>query len=95
MTGHRAFAIVIFVAVALFSIWRDGTEEATGNIIVLAAFLVPIMFYRLIAYFAGFGFPEYFAKDYKSENHPGPYAFFFWILFLIACGFVVFRWSVY
>lgn len=95
MERHKVFALVIFFLVALLSISRDGSEEATPKIIVLAVLLVPILFYRIIAFFSGFGFPEYFARDFKSENRPGPYAFFFWILFLIACGFVVFQWSVY
>ncbi|MEW8028701.1 MAG: hypothetical protein AB2806_13315 [Candidatus Thiodiazotropha sp.] len=50
---------------------------------------------RIIAFFSGFVFPEYFAKDFKSENHPGLYAHFFWILYLIACALIVFDWQLY
>ncbi|MES9852764.1 MAG: hypothetical protein ABW170_13165 [Candidatus Thiodiazotropha sp. L084R] len=91
MEKHKVIAIGIFLIVSILSFSRDESRDATKNIIVLAAFLAPILFYRIIAFFSGFGFPEFFAKDFKSENHPGPYAFFFWILFLIACAFVLFQ----
>ena len=92
---HKAIAIVIFLGVSTLCAVRDGREQAIGTVLILALFLIPIMFYRVIALLSSFGFPEVFAKDYGSENHPGPYAFFFWILFLIACCFIVFEWSLY
>ncbi len=95
MEKHKAIAIAIFLAVAILSVVRDGLEEAQHTVIILSMFLVPIMFYRFIAFLSGLGFPECFAKDYGSKNHPGPYAFFFWILFIVACCFVVFQWSLY
>jgi hypothetical protein len=70
-------------------------DEALAGIIILLIFLLHILFYRIIAFFSGFGFPEYFARDFKSENHPGPYAFFFWIIFLIGCLFIIFDWRLY
>ena len=95
MDMHKKVALTLF----LLSVWhvgeREGFDEALGGAIVLFAFLVPILFYRTIAYFSGFGFPEYFARDYGSANHAGPYALFFWILYLITSGFVVFEWSLY
>jgi hypothetical protein len=95
MEKHKIVAIGIVLAISLLSMLRDGVDEGIKHAVVLGGFLLPILFYRVIAFFAGFGLPEYFAKDFKSENHPGPYAFFFWILFLIACGFVVFQGSLY
>ncbi|MES9988159.1 MAG: hypothetical protein AB2552_15930 [Candidatus Thiodiazotropha endolucinida] len=95
METHKVVAMAIYLSVALYSVYRDDVGEALPGLIILLAFLLPILFYRIIAFFSGFGFPEYFAKDFKSENHPGPYALFFWILYLIACAFIVFDWQLY
>ena len=95
MENHKKIALVIFIVVAFYAGQRNGVSGAIKDIIVLAVFLVTILCYRAIANLSGFGFPEYFAKDFKSENHPGPYAFFFWILYLTVCAFIVFDWSVY
>ncbi|MET0070961.1 MAG: hypothetical protein ABW096_13065 [Candidatus Thiodiazotropha sp.] len=95
METHHKYALVLFVLVIAFSHLRYGYDKALVKGIVLAAFLVPLLFYRIVAFFSGFGFPEYFARDFKSENRPGPYAFFFWILYLVACAFIVFDWSIY
>ena len=74
---------------------RDGDERAITAGIILDALLLPIRFYRGIAWLAGFGFPEVFARDYGGANHPGSYAVFFWFLFLIAAAFLVFDWGLY
>jgi len=95
MEKHKVIAIGVFLSVAFLTFSRDGSVDGLRNTIVLAAFLAPILFYRIIAFFSGFGFPEFFAKDFKSENHPGPYAFFLWVVFLLACSFVIFQWSFY
>lgn len=95
MEKHKVVALAIFLIVVLFTSLRDGFEDALAGHIILAVFLVPILFYRVVAFFSSFGFPEYFAKDFKSENHPGPYAFFFWLLFLIVCAFLLFKWHLY
>ena len=92
---HQKIAIGIFSAVTLYLFIRDDFDQAAGRSLALLATLVPILFYRTIAYFSGFGFPEVFARDYGSENRPGPYALFFWMLYLIVCGFLVFEWSIY
>ena len=77
-------------------VWaRDGDDRAIAAGFILGALLLPIRFYRGIAWLAGFGFPEVFARDYGGDNHPGPYAVFFWFLFLIAAAFLVFDWSLY
>ncbi|MCU7797200.1 MAG: hypothetical protein KZQ75_08725 [Candidatus Thiodiazotropha sp. (ex Myrtea spinifera)] len=95
MERHKLIALTIFVFVSLYLGVRDGFEEAVAQQLILAVLLIPILFYRVVAFFSGFGFPEYFARDFKSENHPGPYAIFFWLLFLIACLFMIFEWSLY
>lgn len=95
METHKKIAIGIYLLVAFIVTNRHGFDGASEQLILLAICLVPIIFYRIIAFFSGFGFPEIFAKDYGSPNHPEPYAFFFWILYLIACGFMVFEWSIY
>ena len=75
--------------------WRDPEQEALAKGLILLIFLLAILFYKVVAWFSGFGFPEYFARDFGSDNKPGPYAFFFWMLYLIACGFIVFDLSLY
>lgn len=95
MESHQRNALLIFVAVLLYAVWRDGRDEGLIKGLILFIFLVPIIFYRLVAWLSSFGFPEYFARDFGSDNHPGPYAFFFWLLFLIACAFIVFDLSIY
>ncbi|MCU7813534.1 MAG: hypothetical protein KZQ77_20205 [Candidatus Thiodiazotropha sp. (ex Notomyrtea botanica)] len=95
MERHKLIALTIFLFVSLYLGVRDGFEEAVAQQLILAVLLIPIFFYRVVAFFSGFGFPEYFARDFKSENHPGPYAIFFWLLFLITCLFMIFEWSLY
>lgn len=92
---HQRIALIIFAAVIGYAYWRDGSQEAFAKGLILLMFLLGILFYRITAFFSGFGFPEYFARDFGSENRPGPYAFFFWLLYLIACGFIVFDLSLY
>lgn len=92
---HQKIALGLFIAVAIFTSMLRGFEPALKGNLVLALFLIPIFFYRVVAFFSGFGFPECFAKDYRSENHPGPYAFFFWLVFLIACAFALFDLRIY
>ncbi len=92
---HKRIALGLFLAVVSYTSQRYGFDESLAKNIILGMFLVPILFYRTIAYFSGFGFPEYFARDFKTENHPEPYALFFWILYLIVCAFIVFNWSIF
>jgi len=91
---HQAAALLVFALVVTWTSARDGINAALPGHVLLAVFLVPVLSYRLIAWLSGFGFPEYFARDFSSDNHPGPYAFFFWILFLIACAFRVLGWQL-
>ena len=90
MERHQQIAVLVASVVFAILTLRNGFDASIEDGALLLISLVPIMFYRLIAYFSGFGFPEVFAKDYGSENHPGPYAFFFWILFLILCLLLLF-----
>lgn len=96
MERHQVIAVQIFIVISILILLRDGSgDTALARIALLFIALVPILIYRVIAYFSGFGFMEYFASDYGSRNSAGPYAFFFWLLFLIACLFQLFKWSLY
>ena len=91
---HQQIAVAIFAAVSLWVLWRDGWGDQTlGRILLMLVTLIPIMLYRLIAWLSSFGWPEWLAWDFGSENHPAPYAFFFWMLFLITCAYQIFQWS--
>jgi hypothetical protein len=90
MERHQQIAVLIAGIVFSILTLRNGFDASIDEGVLLLISLVPILFYRLIAYLSGFGFPEVFAKDYGSENHSGPYAFFFWVLFLIVCLLLLF-----
>ncbi|MCP5158628.1 MAG: hypothetical protein H6975_04300 [Gammaproteobacteria bacterium] len=93
---HQAVSLLIFAGVSVLITIRDGIgDEALARIFLLLVFLVPLLLYRVVAYLSSFGFMEFFASDYGSRNSAGPYAFFFWLLFLIACLFQIFEWSIY
>lgn len=92
---HQQIALTLFIVMALILIARHGFQGAMGGNLVLLILLGKILFYRQIAYFSGIGFWERRAKDYGSENKPLPYAVFFWMLYLIAIGFLLFRWRLY
>jgi len=93
---HQLAATGLFLAAAATVLWRDGPSDiAVAKILILFVVLLTIWFYRIFAWLASFGFPEYFARDFGSKNHPGPYAFFFWIIFLIFWAFFVFNWSLW
>jgi hypothetical protein len=87
---HQVIALLIYIIMVSLQYLRAGEDEAFKTAQLLLACLVPIFLYRVFAYFSGFGFPEIFAKDYGSENHAGPYAFFFWMVYIIACLFILF-----
>ena len=89
---HQKIAIGLYLFTTAYLFARDDFDQALGKSLALLILLLFIIFYRIMADFAGFGFPEVFAKDYGSENHPGPYAFLFWILFLVAWAAVFFEW---
>ena len=95
MERHQKVAVAIFVLVVAYTSLSFGFIVALKGNAILMVFLLPILLYRMLGFLSGFGFPEYLARDFGSENHPGPYAVFFWMLYLIACGFVVFGWNVF
>ena len=95
MEKHQIYAIGIFAAIAIPGTLKNGFSASWYQYSILLAFLLPILLYKVIAFFAAHGIPEYFARDYGSRNHPGPYALFFWMLYLVACAFILFDWSLY
>ena len=88
---HQKIAIGIYLFTLLYLFARDGLYRGMEQGFALFLLLLGIIFYRQIAYFAGFGFPEVLARDYGSENRPEPYALLFWIIFLLGSAFVFFR----
>ena len=88
---HQKIAIGLYLFTTLYVFTRDDFDRALEQSFALLILLLPIIYYRFIAYYAGFGFPEVFAKDYGGENHPGPYAILFWIIFLLAWAVVFFQ----
>jgi len=92
---HQKVALALYLFTVIYLFARDGYERALEQGLALGLLLLPILFYRLIAYFAGFGFPEVFARDHRSVNPPGPYALLFWILYLGAWATVFFELQLY
>jgi hypothetical protein len=93
---HQLIATGIFISVALIVLWQHGPGNiSVAKIFILFCALLPIWLYRLLAWLASFGFPEYFARDFGSRNQSGPYAFFFWLVFLIISAFIIFDWSLW
>ena len=88
---HQQVAVGLYLFTTLYLFVRDDPTQAVEQSFALFVLLLGIIFYRQIAYFAGFGFPEVFAKDYGSANHPAAYAVLFWILYLLAWFFVFFQ----
>jgi len=95
MEKHQFIATLIFFVLVIILWVRDGMEAAVEKGLLLFILLLPIYFYRHFAYFAGFGFMEYFARDFGEKNHPGAYAILFWLLFIVAGLFLLFEWKVY
>ena len=96
MERHQFVAFVICLCVSAYVLLRDGPgDEAIARIIIVFVAFGLILFYRLVAFFGSVGFMEFFASDYGSNNSKGPYAFLFWLLFIIACLFQIFEWSLY
>jgi hypothetical protein len=46
------------------------------DVVILVAFFVTLLLYRIVEYFSSFGFSEYFAKNFGPENRPGLNALF-------------------
>jgi hypothetical protein len=92
---HQKVAIGLYLFTLTYLFARDDFAHALRQGLALGVMLLPILFYRIIAHFAGFGFPEVFARDYRSTNHPGPYALLFWILYLVVWAMVFFELQLY
>jgi hypothetical protein len=92
---HQKVALGLYLFTLIYLLARDDFERALAQGLALGVLLLPILFYRIIAYFAGFGFPEVFARDYGTDNHPGPYALLFWILYLAAWAMIFFELKIY
>ena len=82
---HQKIATLICLATVALVLFREESEPGLERALLVLVALLPVLFYRLLAWLASFGFPEYFARYFGSRNHPGPYAVFFWLLFLAAC----------
>ncbi len=63
---HQQIAIGLYLFTTAYLFARDNFDRALEQSLVLFILLLFILFYRILAYFAGFGFPEVFAKDYSE-----------------------------
>lgn len=96
METHQRIAFFISILMSALIYSRHGlSDQGLAQIMLIFTLFIVILLYRWLAYFAGFGFPEVFARDYGSKNHPAPYAVFFWLIFLIVCTSIIFEWSIY
>jgi hypothetical protein len=91
---HQKIALGLYLFTVLYLLARDDFEQALEQSLALLVLLSMILFYRIIAYLAGFGFPAAFARDYRS-NHSEAYALLFWILYLIAWVVIFFELRLY
>lgn len=92
---HQKIAIGIFIFLLIFINLRDEKNEILSETIILLVSLISILLYRLFSWFSGFGFEEFHAKDFGSDNHSVSYALFFWFLYIIVILFIVFKWRLY
>ncbi|MFK8012199.1 MAG: hypothetical protein AB8B80_09180 [Marinicellaceae bacterium] len=86
---HQKIAILIFTFLSLILYLREEQAEFQEKVALLFIFLLPILLYKLLAYLSSFGFLPSIASDannYKTE----PFAFLFWIIYLIAAFVIVF-----
>jgi hypothetical protein len=92
---HQKVALSIFAVLSALLFLKYEQTIAFRKATSLFLFLVPVLFYKVIRYFSGFGYRESHASDYGSENHAGAYAFFFWMVYIIVCCGVYFDWRLY
>ena len=96
MEKHQSIAFLISILMSVLIYSRHGlSDQGIALILLVFILLIPILLYHWVSYFSGFGFPEVFARDHGSKNHPAPYAFFFWLIFIIVCASIIFEWSIY
>ncbi len=87
---HQKYAIYIFIISSLILYNREEQAEFLRNIGILFLFLIPILFYKLLAFISSFGFLPSLASD-ANNFKTGPFAFLFWIIYLIAVYVIVFK----
>jgi len=88
-------ALGIYIAVLLLVWSRDNIEHTQGAAIVLGVLLIPVLFPRVFAWLSSWGFMESLASDSGKGVSVSMAGLFFWILYIIACLFFVFEWSIY
>lgn len=92
---HQAAALAVFVVVVLFEWGVDGGTRALLAAAVLAVPLLQILGYPLLALFGRLGFWEFFARDYHRPPPAIAFAFFPWLLLIVAALFLLFDWRLY
>jgi hypothetical protein len=86
---HQKIAILIFIILSLILFLREDQTELLQKIALLFLFLLAILLYKLLAFLSSFGFLPSMASD-ANNFKTGPFAFLFWVIFVIACYVIVF-----
>ena len=96
MERHKSIAVALWALTSLLLLARHGAVDAAwGRILLLTMLLLPVLFYRTIAELARIGPMPWLASDFKSRNRALPFAFLFWLVFIIGVAAVLFDWSFY
>ena len=95
ISKSKLVAILIYIGVVGLVWLRGNTGYTQGTAIVLGIFLIAILFSRLFAWSASWGMMESLASDHGKGVPTSMASLFYWILYLIACAFFVFEWSIY
>ena len=86
---HQKVAILIFITLSLILFLREDHTELNQNIALLFLFLLPILLYKLLAFLSSLGFLPSMASD-ANNFKTGPFAFLFWVVYLIAAYVIIF-----
>lgn len=92
---HKLYAIEVYMLVNLIIYFRDGYEGFTKSAVILGVFLFLILFSGFFAWISSWGMPEALASDHGTPLSPDLVSIFLWLVFLIACMFHLFKWSIY
>lgn len=92
---HKLYAIAVYIVVILIVYFRDGHEKFIQSAVILGIFLFLIVFSEFVAWLSSWGMPEALASDHGTPLSPGLVSLFLWLVFLIACMFHLFKWSIY
>ena len=87
-------ASIDFVATKIIYL-RGDKKQLEASLLVLGIILLPILFSRLIAWFASWGLMESLAKDSRKGVSSNQVSFFYWLVFIIVSMFFLFNWSLY